>query len=82
MCVCQVKVAGTSPEGKPVDVSSHPFSEAPSREDPAETPEEVDGGEKPEVEQRDTIVEADDDDKEVKPVEKTNDKGIIRDDIR
>lgn len=80
--MCQVKVADNSPEGKPVNVSSHPFPEAPSREDPAETPEEVDGGEKPEVEQRDTIVEADDGDKEVKPVEKTNDKSIIHDDIR
>lgn len=72
MCVCQVKAAHTSSEGKPVEVSSRTFFEAPSRDDPAETLKDIDGEENPEVEQRDTIEEADDDNKEVKPVE--NDK--------
>lgn len=72
MCVCQVKVADTSPEGKPVEVSSWSLSEAPSRDDPTETLKDIDGEEKPEVEQKDTIEEADDDNKEVKLVE--NDK--------
>lgn len=72
VCVCQVKVADTSPEGKPVEVSSCSFSEAPSRDDPAETLKDIDEEEKPEVEQKDTIEEADDGNKEVKLVE--NDK--------
>lgn len=78
--MCQVKVADTSPEGKPVEVSSRSFSEAPSRKDPAETLEDIDGEEKPEVEQRDTIEEADDDNKEVKLME--NDICISHDDIQ
>lgn len=52
MCVCLVKVAENSPEGKPVEASTSSFSEAHSSEDPAETLKDFDGENKPEVKQR------------------------------
>lgn len=56
----QVKLADTRPEGEPGGVSSS-STEAPSREDPAGTLTDVTGEEKPEMAQRDTIEEADQD---------------------
>lgn len=63
-----------------MEVSSRSFSEAPSRDDPAETLKDIDGEEKPEVAQRDPAEEAEDDNEEVEPVE--NNISNFHDDVQ